>query len=105
MVYEIKRIIKHTKFTNSQRKVGRIYKFSSHNFSNVCKQIAIVQSFFFLIGWILYHFSNNPIILGIHLTCFSKKMELKKMTNWDTILNVIMILNIIGEAIPQAVIR
>ena len=65
------------------------------------------QSFkaFFLIGWILYHFSNNPIILGIHLTCFSKKMELKKMTNWDTILNVIMILNIIGEAIPQAVIR
>ena len=52
------------------------------------------SKFFFLLGWILYHFSNN-----------SKEMELKKMRNWDTILNVIMILNIIGEAIPQAVIR
>jgi len=57
-----------------------------------------------LLGWILYHFSNNPNVLRIRFTCFSKEMELKKMTNWDTILNVIMILNIIGEAIPQAVI-
>ena len=49
----------------------------------------------------------NPIILGIHLTCFRKKpkMEAQKLTNWETILNVIRILNIIGEAMPQAVIR
>ena len=59
----------------------------------------------FYLGWILYHFSNNPTILGINLTCFEKKQKLEKMTNWETILNVIMIINIIGEAIPQAVIR
>ena len=63
------------------------------------------MTIFLHLGWIYYHFSNNQTILGIRLTCFSKEMERQKMINWDTILNVIMILNIIGEAIPQAVIR
>ena len=64
-----------------------------------------INRYFLYLGWILYHFSNNRTILGIHLTCFNKAQKLEKMTNWETILNVIMIINIIGEAIPQAVIR
>ena len=64
-----------------------------------------INRYFFYLGWILYHFCNNQNILGIHLNCFNKEQKMEKMTNWETILNVIMIINIIGEAIPLAVIR
>ena len=65
------------------------------------------RTIIFIIAWVLYHFSNNPTILGIELSCFSRRprMEDKKMEQWETIMNLMMMFNIFGEAIPQAVLR
>ena len=71
-------------------------------------KIKAVELFIFIfLVWVIYHFSNSPSIMGIELTCFTRRptMEERKLENWETILNLIMILNIFGEGIPQAILR
>ena len=66
-----------------------------------------VRTIIFIIVWLLFHFSNNPTILGLELSFFSRRpaMEDKKLEQWETIMNLMMMLNIFGEAIPQTVLR
>ena len=60
-----------------------------------------------ILAWVIYHFSNNPTILNVKLTCFSKraKMDDAQLNGWQTIGNIAMLLNLIGEALPQLIIR
>ena len=58
-------------------------------------------------AWVIYHLSNNPTIFDVKLTCFSKraKMDDAQLNGWQTFGNIAIFLNLIGEALPQLIIR